>query len=350
VRVRNGHGGHARFLVLGAVISVRASGCLWIRPVSVTPSGVSSNGPNSYSPPAVSADGRWVAFESWASDLVPGAEDAVLVRDTRTGRTSVASVRADGSYGEGGEPAISPDGRFVVFVSGDAAMVPGLNGHYDQVFIRDRTADTTRLVSIKRNGAPGNGDSAGPSVSADGRFVAYASAAPDIVPGDSNGAMDTFVFDRATGRTTWLDTDQLGAVAPTGASLPVLSADGRYAVFASAAPLSGANPTGSDQLFIREVSIPEIATLSPAVLTRGTATTVIVTGQGFLPVTTASASGGGITVDSAIPYGDGALVLSISVSAAAPPGSRDLVVTNAGTGPGTAATSPARCPKCITVQ
>ena len=149
----------------------------------------------------ISADGRFWAFSSFASDLVAydtnGATD-VFVRNLQTGTTTLVSVNQFGTAsgnGGSGPAGISVDGRFVVFVSGASDLAANdTNGIYD-VFVRDLQMGTTTLVSVNRFGtASGNGGSHSAVISADGHFVAFKSAASDlVVANDTNGLEDVFV-------------------------------------------------------------------------------------------------------------------------------------------------------------
>ena len=147
---------------------------------------------------AVSANGRFVAFDSFASNLVPGDDNFardVFVYDRRAGTTRRVSVGSAGSNGESFFPAISADGRFVAFVSSATDLVPGDTNNEDDIFVRDLELGATRRVSVGPGGTQGNGPSSGPALSADGRFVAFEIAANTLVPGDTNGATDIFVRD-----------------------------------------------------------------------------------------------------------------------------------------------------------
>ena len=164
--------------------------------VSVTPGDDPGNGPSFN--PAISADGRFVAFHSFASDLVPGDTNDVqdvFVRDRKTGKTKRVSVRSNGNQGDltSYQPSISANGRFVAFYSFASNLVPGdTNGFWD-IFLHDRTTGKTTRLSIRTSGEASNGDSFNPSISADGRFVAFYSTATNLVPGDTNNAQDVFV-------------------------------------------------------------------------------------------------------------------------------------------------------------
>lgn len=192
---------------------------------------------------AISADGRFVAFVSNSSDLVSndtnGAAD-VFVLDRSTGTTTLASVNRNGVSGNGisGSPAISADGRFVAFVSTATDLVAGnLNG----VFVRDLQTNTTTLVSRNRsNSTGGNGtvsNDSPPVITPDGRFVLFASRDSDLVANDTNNRADVFVHDRGQGTTTLVSVNQNNSASANsdssfGASI---TPDGRYVVFESGA-------------------------------------------------------------------------------------------------------------------
>src|SRR5207253_2878782 len=144
---------------------------------------------------SLSADGRFVAFVSVATNLTPEGRPGVFVHDRGT-RVTEWVIAAYAS-----QLSLSADGRFVAFGSYATNLVAGdTNGQHD-VFIRDRLTGTTERVSLSSTGNQGDGWSSGPSLSADGRFVAFTSGATNLVPGDTNGASDVFVHDRQTGIT-----------------------------------------------------------------------------------------------------------------------------------------------------
>jgi Tol biopolymer transport system component len=210
--------------------------------VSVDSVGVQAN--NQSSMPSISGDGRYVAFNSSATNLVPGdtnGVDDVFVHDRVTGATERVSVDTAGlqanaqDYAYNYAPSISADGRYVAFESYASNLVPGdTNGIWD-IFVHDRVTAATERVSVDSPGAQGNGNSYGPSISADGRYVVFESSASNLVPGDTNGAADVFVRDRATGATGRVSVDSAGAQGNYWSSLPSISADGRYVTFDSSA-------------------------------------------------------------------------------------------------------------------
>ena len=154
--------------------------------------------------PALSADGRFLAFGSDASDLVVtdtnGRAD-MFVRDLQKRTTTLASVNRGGTdsanSGSFGSPALSADGRFVAFTSTASDLVAtDTNGESD-VFVRDLQTGTITLVSVNGAGTDsGNRGSSSPLLSADGRFVAFGSIASDLVATDTNGNQDVFVCNR----------------------------------------------------------------------------------------------------------------------------------------------------------
>jgi Tol biopolymer transport system component len=167
--------------------------------MSVGPNGVEGNAWSGY--PVLSANGQSVAFRSDASNLVPGDTNGrqdVFVHDRRTGRTERVSLGPNGRQGNGNSdnPSLSTDGRFVAFASEASNLVPGdTNGRQD-VFVRDRRTGTTARVNLGPNGVQGNDFSQRTSLSANGRFVAFESSANNLVQDDTNGQADVFVHTR----------------------------------------------------------------------------------------------------------------------------------------------------------
>src|SRR5205823_4846703 len=151
---------------------------------------------------SISADGRFVAFSSSATNFAPGdtgGQVDLFVHDRQTRTTERVSVDSAGNQGNDlsiGPPALSADGRFVAFASLATNLVPGDSNGWMNVFVRDRQARTTERVSVDGAGTEGNESSGSPSFSADGRFVAFASAAFNLVPGDTNRLSDVFVHER----------------------------------------------------------------------------------------------------------------------------------------------------------
>lgn len=235
------------------------------------------NQSNSYSYlPAVSGDGRHVVFASLADDLVVGDGNGnwdVFVHDRQTGATTRESVGAGGIEADGVslEPDISDDGRFVAFSSSATNLVAGDSNGSDDVFVRDRQSGATTRVSRASDGAQGDQYSLYPSLSADGRFVAFWSAAGNLVTGDSNGVDDGFVHDRQSGVTTRISVSGAGVQGNAASELPRISADGRFVVFDSlATQLVAGDRNGGRDVFVhdRQLSaterVPDVAVPPPA--------------------------------------------------------------------------------------
>jgi Tol biopolymer transport system component len=194
--------------------------------------------------PAISTDGRYVAFGSEATNLVSGDTNGwedVFVHDRLTGATERVSVDSFGNEANWFSYCldISGDGRFVVFESLATNLVPGGTNGLPQIYLRDRLANQTYIVSVDSNGLMGNGTSYEAALTPDGRFVAFTSLADNLVPNDTNGMSDVFLRDLVTGQTTRVSVDSSGNEGH-GVDLyglwtlpPALSADGRYIAFGS---------------------------------------------------------------------------------------------------------------------
>lgn len=201
------------------------------------------------SAPSISGDGSRVAFASTATNLVAGDVNGVsdvFVRDRSAGTTFLVSVDSSGIHGDRGSraPAISTDGRCVAFSSDALNLVAGDQNGFEDIFVRDLQALTTTRVSVASAGTEANGDSDDPFLSADGRFVVFASFASNLVAGDTNNQRDVFVHDRQTGQTTRVSVSTSGVEANHASFGPTISSDGRYVAFDSAASTLVAGDTG----------------------------------------------------------------------------------------------------------
>jgi Tol biopolymer transport system component len=207
--------------------------------------------------PSISADGRYVAFESAASNLVPGTGGywEIFVRDRQLGTTELVSLNSSGAQGNGGsyQPSISSDGRYVAFYSDATNLVPGDTNGTEDIFVRDRQLGTTERVQPGLGGAQANQFSDFPSISADGRYVAFRSEASNLVPGDTNGRLDVFVRDRYLGTTERVSLDSSGAQGNGDSLYPSISASGRYVAFTSdATNLVPGDTNGTEDIFVRD--------------------------------------------------------------------------------------------------
>jgi Tol biopolymer transport system component len=195
--------------------------------------------------PAISANGRFTAFMSYTTNHVPNGagwleEHRVYVHDRQSGSIELVSVDATGSNPADGPsmwPAISADGKFVTFCSEGTNLVPGVTSNVGNLFRRDRVAGTTILVSQSTSGAEGNARCDNSAISDDGRCVAFESFASNLVATDTNNAPDVFLRDCVAG-TTILVSGSIVRPGDSGDALsdnPWISADGRFVVFHSLA-------------------------------------------------------------------------------------------------------------------
>lgn len=227
-------------------IYVRDSVAGTTRRVSVASDNSPSNGYSPFS--VISRDGRFVVFVSYGSNLVPGNGDGnnaadIFVRDLDGGtteRVSVTGVNGElpqgaSAYGVSPPFSVSADGRFVAFMSEDNTVVPNDNNGTTDVFVRDRIAHTTEIVSVSSSGEIGDGISEFPSISDDGRFVVFRSYATNFSPGIPNPVGDIFVHDRTSGTTRRVGLGPAGVVADRCPGKARVSGDGSIVTFPSAA-------------------------------------------------------------------------------------------------------------------
>lgn len=214
--------------------------------------------------PVVSADGRYVVFESSATNLVSGDTNNdrdIFVRDTQTNTITRVSVDSAGveSNGFSSRSSVSADGRYVAFQSSATNLVSGdLNG-VDDIFLRDLVDNTTIRVSIGSGvgGVEGNGLSLRPSISADGGYVSFGSLANNLVSGDTNSLADVFVRDIVINTTTRVSigTGINGTEGDMGSNRSAISNDGLFVAFDSRASNLVVNDTnGVSDIFLRDVT------------------------------------------------------------------------------------------------
>jgi Tol biopolymer transport system component len=227
--------------------------------VSVDSSGAEANDDCRY--PSISADGMVVAFWSLATNLVAGDTNAIydiFVHDRATGITERVSVDSSGAQANGGtsSPAISADGRVVAFVSDATNLIAGDTNGVADVFVHDLASGITERVSVDSSGAESNDYSLyGPSISADGQVVAFDSRATNLVAGDTNGVMDVFVRDLETGTTTRVDLDPSGGQANDETGFLDFSADGLHVLFYSwSTNLVPGDTNDLPDLFVRDIA------------------------------------------------------------------------------------------------
>lgn len=254
--------GATALLLIALLLSILPTGA-FAALGNITRVSVDSNGAqaNNYSKsPAISANGRFVAFRSNASNLVIGdtnATEDVFVRDHLVGATTRVSVDSSGveANGYSGSPAISSDGQFIAFPSYASNLVSGdTNGMID-IFVYDRQTSVTMRVSVDSNGSEANGNSSEYylDISAYGRYVAFQSDASNLVSEDTNGVADVFVHDRQTGETIRISVNSSGVQADQRSDNPTISSDGRYIAFNSnATNLVSGDTNGVGDIFVHD--------------------------------------------------------------------------------------------------
>ena len=231
--------------------------------ISTTPGGtVGNHVSETWGYTLLSADGRFSAFASMADNLVPGDTNGswdIFVRDRQTGETTRVSVDSGGNevdHVHSHFPSLSADGRFVAFMSDADNVVPGDTNALSDIFVHDRETGETTRVSVDSDGkqsflSPGGGyGNDGTAISANGRFVTFWSDASNLVPGDTNWNFDIFVHDRLTGETTRVSVSSDGEEANGGSMFPIISADGRFVAFESSA--SNLVPDGGHGAYVHD--------------------------------------------------------------------------------------------------
>ncbi len=205
---------------------------------------VAANGSqsNGYSAgPVIAAQGKYVAFYSSASNLVPGDDNQeldIFLYDRETEQLELISVASDGTQANADSiyPSISDDGRYVVFNSEADNLVAGDTNEGPDAFVYDSLTATTTRVSVASGGIEVNAYPTNPSdISGDGRYVVFDSGADNVVPNDTNGSKDVFVYDRETNQTARVSLASDGSEGNAWSRRAFLSGDGRYVSFESAA-------------------------------------------------------------------------------------------------------------------
>ncbi|MGW4942130.1 TolB family protein [Actinoplanes sp. NPDC004185] len=249
----------AAVLVLPGSPGVAAGATRGATTVRVSVSTTGAQGNDYADGPALSGNGRYVAFYASSANLVPGDTNGVedvFVRDRRSGVTRRVSVTSKGLQGNAAsaEPAISPDGRFVAFHSGASNLVPCDTNGVDDVFVHDLRLRTTRRISVSSAGVQGDQESGWPAMSPDGRFVVFHSRATNLVARDTNANSDVFLYDLRTRTTRRVSVSSSGAQAVGQNENAGVSAGGRYVVFWSTADnLVRRDTNGLVDVFVRDV-------------------------------------------------------------------------------------------------
>jgi uncharacterized delta-60 repeat protein len=235
--------------------------------VSTSASGVQVAGPSWA--PEIAGDGRYVVFESEASNLVAGDTNGVadvFLKDVQTGaisRVSTSALGAQGNGFSGGMVDVSADGRYVVFESGATNLIAGdSNGFYD-LFVKDMQTGALTCVSMTAGGVLANGANPQGGISADGRYVVFESEATNLVAGDTNWSGDIFRKDLQTGDVVRVSTTAGGGESNGWSESVSVSADGRYVAFRSSATNLVANDTNSvSDIFLKDIQTGAINRVS----------------------------------------------------------------------------------------
>jgi TolB protein len=234
------------FAQIGLVLAAAAGSVSWtaaiqgcdFEQVDVSSAGVQGNG--FCFEVAVSANGRYVAFSSASTNLVPGDVNGwsdAFVRDLETGSTELVSLDASGHQGNGDVRVheVSADGRYVVFTSWANNIDPLDADTMGDVYVRDRLLNTTELISVRSLPAPSLFHCWYAAMSADGRYVAFSTADGNVLPGDINDAGDVFLRDRLLAKTTFVSLSSTGELGNNGSDAPSMSANGSQIAFLSSA-------------------------------------------------------------------------------------------------------------------
>jgi hypothetical protein len=251
-----------------------------IERVSISSVGILADGDSEE--PSISSDGFMVAFISEATNLVPGdtndAQD-VFVHDLATGITERVSVASAGTQGDDDAStlSLSSNGSFVAFGSFATNLVAGDTNDVIDVFVHDRDTGTTTRVSIATDGTQANDESFSPAISSSGRFVAFRSDATNLVANDTNNDSDIFVRDRASGVTRRVSVDSDGDQANGDSILPAISADGRFVAFSSeASNLVGGDTNNLADIFVHDRQNDEtVLIVGPAEFSTGSGIIIV---------------------------------------------------------------------------
>lgn len=227
--------------------------------VSVTSAGVQGN---HYSQdPSLSLNGKFIAFASLADNLVAGDFNNrvdVFVHDMQSGVTERVSVDSNGVeavFGDSLQPSISVDGRYVAFESAATNLVAGDSNGVADVFVHDRQTGITERVSVDSAALQANGASTEPSITGGGRWIAFTSTADNLVPGDLNQSTDVFVHDRQLGTTVRASVDALGQEGATGSRGASLAALGPYLTFETTDALVPWDVNGVRDVYFRDLEV-----------------------------------------------------------------------------------------------
>ncbi len=238
--------------------------------VSTSSSGTESTGSSSVS--KISNDGRYISFQSTSADLVTGDTNGatdIFRKDLKTGETIRVSTSSDGSEGTNSSftSAISGDGRYITFETTSSNLVSGDSNGQRDVFRKDLLTGETLMVNAASDGTYGNDLSLGGNISADGRFVAFRTYSTNLSGNDTNGDLDIYKKDFLTGEVTLVSTANDGTQGAASFSGITLSADGRKIAFSSTATyLVDGDTNGQSDIFVRDMSTAGLQELAGLVV------------------------------------------------------------------------------------
>lgn len=225
--------------------------------ITVNNAGEEANGPSF--DPVISDDGRFIAFYSFADNLSEsdgnGASD-IFIYDRLEKRVDLVSVSTAGDTGNSGSvmPSMSADGSVVAFRSLASNLTAGDDNQTQDIFVHHLDTGQTRRVNVASDGTQANGPSIFNAISDDGRWIAFDSHADNLVPGDGNRSSDIFMHDLDTGATERVSVGNGGDESNQGSSLPVISGDGRYIAFESfASNLVSGDNNGNKDIFVHDL-------------------------------------------------------------------------------------------------
>ena len=280
-------------IVLLTIVALLSPGTALAHPpgvtqrVSVSSAGEEGNDASGISD--ISADGRFVAFGSNATNLIPGGNlpFSIFVHDRQSGSTEIVSMSSSGRQGEGfsSAPDINADGRFVAFDSDAANLVRGDRNNITDVFRHDRETGETILVSVSSAGQQGDASSHAPGISADGNLIVF-HANSSLAPEDTNENTDVYLRDVQAGTTALVSIGFDGSAGNGSSFIQEISSDGRFVVFVSSATNMIPNDpdAGEENVYVRDLMTGTTELVS--VGTDGTVADV-----GFFDVPSISANG-----------------------------------------------------------
>jgi Tol biopolymer transport system component/ribosomal protein L24E len=263
----------------------------WAAATTTAIPGDATGGGNAYRP-WMSSDGRYVVFDSDGARIMPGVVDSTKIRDVYlfdavTQKIERISVASDGTRAHipacSGQPCgsergtISADGRFVAYWSNADNLVPNDTNKKADAFVYDRQTHTTTRVSVGPNGAQADDESRRPVISRDGRYVAFESAATNLIGGgllgggllggatDTNKVDDIYVYEMATGNVALVSQSSSGAIGNNGSDGPTISANGRKIAFQSdATNLVAGDTNGVTDIYLRDLDTGQTTRVSAA--------------------------------------------------------------------------------------